>query len=142
MEKNLSPWLHLNFFGKFILLNCPYGLMFARYPWFVELPHSEPPFFPHGKYISCFTGTLCCFYYQFPFFYLSTLTFDKFCFDLLVYTFFPFGYNFFVLMLRWSVGEKTKYNKLFRLLVPFACGKGGLRGFLFLKNVRRYNSQN
>ena len=58
------------------------------------------------KYISCFTGTLCCFYYQLPFFYLSTLTFDKFFFDLLVYTFFPFGYNFFVLMLGGVLEKK------------------------------------
>ena len=29
--------------------------------------------------------------------------------------------------------KKQYYKKLIRLLVPFACGKGGLRGFLFLK---------
>ena len=43
---------------------------------------------------------------NFLFFYLSTLTFDKFCFDLLVYTFFPFGYNFFVLMLGGVLEKK------------------------------------
>ena len=45
-------------------------------------------------------------------FSLATLTFDKFCFNLLVYTFFPFGYKF-CFNVEVECWRKTIYKKNF-----------------------------